>query len=750
MTARPPLLERTATLRISTESDWHIGTGHGVPGSLNALIRRDADGLPYVPGTTLTGVIRDACLTVARALDGGSDEPLWRLWHRAVFGDAGDRLVGRNERRLAPAMVTFGPARVPQPLRGHITGDLLDATRSARVSVKIDGETGRAENKALRFTEVAVGGLPLEADVTLELPEDDDARTAVCALLALGCGWCTELGGDRRRGLGQVALRLGDGDAAAWAAWLAERTEWRPPGPHLDRRARTVRPAALPPAPDSSQWTVLDLVITTEGPVRVPRQTLGNVVRGHDHLPGSLLLPWLSDRLGAATVRAAVAGGQLVARNALPDVNGQRGVPTPLALSRARRPGSGAAPLRFGNPPKGYRQVRGRWTTQEPDGGTILLQQPALAQVSHNAVERSRQRPTSDVGIYELEVIPAGRTLRSRILISPAVAAQLGSEHGDQWWQRLAGPARFGARRRGEYGATQVSVALAERRAPEPAATGEVTMLAVTDLLVRGPGLRYSADPGDVAAELGRRLGVPVGAEVVAARTSRRDSWHAGWQLPRETMVGLAAGTVLRLTFGGPLDAAAWNKLLRTGLGDRTAEGFGEIIAGGRLLAERGWQVEDIDPGTPPPAEPGEVRDSEHRDVLTELAGRANQRRVATAVAAARGTEGHRTLHAAFGMLSRSQRGTWLALAATASVAGSHAQLREHASAWARNKSAKRRNQARAAEAVLALLDGAELASLLDDPDLDLSTEPVHARALAVLIADIVDDLRRNLDGDQG
>jgi CRISPR-associated protein Csx10 len=774
MTGRPPLLGTVATLGITTESDWHVGSGHGVPGSLNAVVRRDADNLPYVPGTTLTGVVRDACLTVARALDNGGEQP-WQQWHRVMFGDAGDRLVERSERlverserRLAPAAVTFGPARLPEPLRHRIRDGLVDVTTSVRVSVAIDPCSGRAKDNALRFTEVAVGGLPLEAGVHLDLPEDDDARAAVSVLLALGCGWCTELGGDRRRGLGRVTLRLGDGSDAAqrWAAWLTAE-DWNPPRPELDRAARAVRPADLPFTPDgpvspdsadNPTWTVVELAIRTCGPVRVPRQTLGNVVRGHDFLPGSLLLPWLSDRLGASLVRAAITSGQLVARNALPEVTGRRGVPAPLALSRIRRAEDGKPALVFvdpgDDPPKGYRQVRGRWTAIEPVGDAVVLQQPALAQISHNAVDRSRQRPTSDAGIYELEVIPAGRTLHSRVLLSPTVTATLRDEHGEQWWQRLAGPARFGARRRGEYGAADVTAAPAD---PPPShsppshspPTSEVVLLAVTDLLVRGPGLGYSADPGDVATELRRRLGVRVGVEVVAARTSRRDSWHAGWQLPRDTMVGLAAGTVLRLTVDdGVPDAAAWNQLLLTGVGDRTAEGFGEIVAGGPLLTERGWDVQDADPATTPETVPVGELDSEHARVLAALTERANQRRVATAVISSRGADGYKTLHSAFGGLSRSQRGAWLALASTAAIAGSTARIREHATAWTHNRSARRANQRQVAERVLALLDEPGLVALLGESGLDLSTEPVRARALAVLVADIVDDLRRNPDGD--
>jgi CRISPR-associated protein Csx10 len=328
------------------------------------------------------------------------------------------------------------------------------------------------------------------------------------------------------------------------------------------------------------------------------------------------------------------------------------------------------------------------------------------------------------------------------------VADELRAQHGKKWWQRLAGPARFGARRRGEYGAADVTAALADPPPADTPPTGEVSILAVTDLLVRGPGLRYSADPKDLAAELTRRLSVRVGVEVMAARTSRRDSWHAGWQLPRDTMVGLAAGTVLRLTFDSVPDADAWNQLLLTGIGDRTAEGFGEVVAGGPLLAKGGWDVKDAEPTEPTRTEPAGDLDGEHAGVLAALTERANQRRVATAVISSRSRPEYETLHTAFGDLSRSQRGSWLALASTAAIAGSTARIHEHATAWMDNRSAKRTNQRQVAERVLALLDEPGLVALLGDSGLDLSTEPVRARALAVLVADIVDDLRRNQDGD--
>ena len=66
-------------------SDWHIGTGDGRVAAVDAQIRRDSDGLPFVPAKTLTGLWRDACETVASAFDDGNGTA-WQAWADWLFG----------------------------------------------------------------------------------------------------------------------------------------------------------------------------------------------------------------------------------------------------------------------------------------------------------------------------------------------------------------------------------------------------------------------------------------------------------------------------------------------------------------------------------------------------------------------------------------------------------------------------------------------------------------------------------------
>src|SRR2546430_16581262 len=83
---RPPA---SFTLRVRMEWDWHGGTGAGRSGDVDRLIARDEDGLPFLPAKTLTGIWRDACKQVARALDSGTREQdgPWQRLLAAVFGD---------------------------------------------------------------------------------------------------------------------------------------------------------------------------------------------------------------------------------------------------------------------------------------------------------------------------------------------------------------------------------------------------------------------------------------------------------------------------------------------------------------------------------------------------------------------------------------------------------------------------------------------------------------------------------------
>ena len=812
----PGALTPESVLYVDTLSDWHVGSGTRVPGRVNAVVRRDGDGIPYLPGTTLTGVLRDACLTVARALDDAADDGPWQRWHRVLFGDQAAAAGGRAGRRLGPATIGIGPARLSPGLRSQVVGDaaLAAETTFVKPGVRIDPQTGRAADDMLRFVEMARAGLPLQADVRIHLPTPDglgapgaqrgprpadDQVTpmwqAATALLVLGAAWCDRIGGDRRRGAGNVALRWADQDPPGWAEWLAQ-TDWIPAqaraslapsggapgipaitsGPGWSSRAMTGRRADATGAGSLSAGEVtLGLRLACLTPVRVPRQVVGNIVLGHDHIPGAVLLAWLSSRWGEDVVREAVAVGGILVRHAYPEINGRRGVPAPFSLFRVRRTGDVVNAAVETLPSEPARQVRDRWTLPDLVDGKVVLREQPRVEATHNAISRATQRPDSAAGLYAVEVLPAGTRLRANILVGAALAERLTGTFGARWWELLVGHSRMGSRRHGEYGLADVTVeepgsgGLQPPTRPVPEHGRAFCVWAVSDLVVRGPSLRLAADPADVLGALTTRLDggglrldwASEGSGVTcAARTRRRDSWHGRWQLPRDSIVGVAAGSVLVLRVtDGTIDPNAWTDLAARGLGERRMEGFGEVLLDAPVL-QAGLLPAVAQLPTQPAATPGAGGSQAHRSVVNERdedgglteAEREGLRllRRRAVVTACRdrvivlrrdgsAPAGYTKLRAALAALSPSQRSTWLTLVNDAALRRTDSRLRQEIERWLRHQGQARQGQRGVAERLRVLVDG-DMDALVGLGALDAIS---RLEALTVLVDDLVDELRR-------
>lgn len=56
--------------QIQFHSYWHCGSGLAAGAGVDALVVKDADGLPFVPGKTIKGLLREAM----EELYGGQNE----------------------------------------------------------------------------------------------------------------------------------------------------------------------------------------------------------------------------------------------------------------------------------------------------------------------------------------------------------------------------------------------------------------------------------------------------------------------------------------------------------------------------------------------------------------------------------------------------------------------------------------------------------------------------------------------------
>ncbi|HZV48942.1 MAG TPA: RAMP superfamily CRISPR-associated protein [Candidatus Dormibacteraeota bacterium] len=629
------------TIEIEFVSDWQVGSGTRAP-TVDVLVARDGDDLPYVPAKTLTGIWRDACEVAARALDGGA-AGAWTRWVRHLFGDqAVDPRPGAAPPspaalRISPA--GFGPA-IQERLRrassrhGPDSPDLRwirAAFTFVKPGVRIDERSGRAMDDFLRFEEVARAGAVLSAPVELPAELGEEGREAALALLAAGAALIERLGGGRRRGLGRCRARLLQGTTEVDALRLLERIEVPPePGPSESP------PTILHPLSGSGGWIGQDLRLVLRRPVVAASQVAGNVTETLDHVPGAVLLAWFSGELRRLGVDPApwIREGLIRLLPAVPEVAGQRGLPVPLCFFQPKE-GGGKQEIEVHNAllaPKPddesetvvqTKQLRAGYVASlEGDSFRRLTISPTSH--THNTIADDLQRPTSEVGgLYTYQAIPAGTVLRSRLLLDRSVAEAL-DRLAPAWRRSLVErPARLGRSRKDDFGEAEVSWAGEPEAEPvEPPVggdTGRLTVWLETDLCLRDRRGRPATSVEELARALGEALRVRLQPQPEATflRIRRLEGFHTVWGLPRPSLVLLAAGGCARFEVKGRLDPDRLRAVLAAGLGERRAEGFGRVRFDDPVLAQRRLtlkQAEAEAPGAPPP-EPGGTRDGSPPDL---------------------------------------------------------------------------------------------------------------------------------------
>ena len=111
----PPCMRGALTVQL--HDTWHVGVGKAQGRYLDSAADRDADGLPYVPGRTLKGLLRDA----------GASLEAWGHWPAGTV----TRLFGSVSQREGEAskagLIRVADARLPSDLRAWLASDAPDA-----------------------------------------------------------------------------------------------------------------------------------------------------------------------------------------------------------------------------------------------------------------------------------------------------------------------------------------------------------------------------------------------------------------------------------------------------------------------------------------------------------------------------------------------------------------------------------------------------------------------------------------------
>jgi CRISPR-associated RAMP protein (TIGR02581 family) len=280
---------------LTTRTGLHIGAGgSGDPLATDLPVVRDGSGRPYIPGSSLKGVLRSATEALLRGAPfaGKSGEPdLWAcqmmsgapcVTHEQVVElrekkesepgreavDAGREVAEAVWKESCTVCRLFGSlamasrVRFPDlPLVGDLPGMEL------RNGVGIDRDKGLAADKVLYDFEAVPPGTSFRLTVILDNPEDSDAGLLLYLFHEMDQGNLA-LGGKTSRGLGQVrvaweslvetSLRHGN----PFADLLSSRDLLEVAAPvEAEKETASVEPV-LPATGDPAAWKALaDLLL---------------------------------------------------------------------------------------------------------------------------------------------------------------------------------------------------------------------------------------------------------------------------------------------------------------------------------------------------------------------------------------------------------------------------------------------------------------------------------------------------------
>jgi CRISPR-associated protein Csx10 len=645
-----PLLGERFEIRLEMLSDWHVGTGTGIPGSVDSLLSKDSDGFPHIPSKTIVGIWRDVMERLAFGLDNGNQDGPWSRWVEVIFGiqpnlidkDNLSKRLANNQKTYSRSILSLTPARISGALRETINSKhdvrLIQAVTFIKPEIKIKEVSGTSETNMLRFAEMGRVGTVLGSWCELNFDglifERDEAiatkqKETISALLIASANLIERIGGKRRRGSGKCKFEVVGSELSAAAIQLLDRDA---PAPPLTVEVR--RDGGFLAPVEGNEWQRMEYVLRLHTPISIVTATLGNVSESLDFIPGTYLLPYITK---GTNLFAHVANGDFQISPATIEVNGTRGLPVPTALSAQKVGGGfdqkGTVVNRFkekltpATPQlKPYREG---YISDLGDQGKLPLHMKASKTLlMHNTVEDQYQRPTAEVGgVYSRQAIATtwekngtqrSTILRGEIRFKKSVPVNLSTDP-----QQV----RLGSSKKDDYGLATIAIKAIEEKTDSNQKKNEQTDLKKgqtlvvyfeSDSIIRNGNLRLTNLVDDLKAEFAQTLGrekLRSFDEVVSEassklradttdseskrivdendglvhsliQTRRIESWHEGWGLPRPSLIAIQAGSCVKFQATDTITAAELDLLEQSGIGERRGEGYGRIRFNPRILTE--------------------------------------------------------------------------------------------------------------------------------------------------------------------
>lgn len=180
------------TLQIELLDYWHVGSGKGRGSHLDAIVDRDSQKLPYIPGKMVKGVLRQAvhCLE-----SWGHCKPDTT---KKMFGareESGDGSIFISDARLSKDVADYLAQEEQAEYRQQLFAEYF--------STAVEHASGSALDKSLRGIELVVPCC-LQSEITLSNASVENGFEVIKQALPL----IRAIGAHRSRGLGRCNISI--------------------------------------------------------------------------------------------------------------------------------------------------------------------------------------------------------------------------------------------------------------------------------------------------------------------------------------------------------------------------------------------------------------------------------------------------------------------------------------------------------------------------------------------------------------
>ena len=179
--------------KVEFHTDWHCGSGLAAGADVDALVVKDKDGLPFIPGKTIKGLVREAIEEIRGFQAKERDE---------LFDDTLGSFVEDKE-DMKRGCAFFSNAELAEEERKAIVGNKVARFMYRSIANTAIGKDGIAKEHSLRKMEITVP-CTLYGEI-LNVPE----AFAVEIISALK--YIKRLGQNRNRGLGRCTFTIEKG-----------------------------------------------------------------------------------------------------------------------------------------------------------------------------------------------------------------------------------------------------------------------------------------------------------------------------------------------------------------------------------------------------------------------------------------------------------------------------------------------------------------------------------------------------------